>query len=63
MVGRPGSYESKLESYHPSESFLRCDECGGDGDIEVCVICLESVQIVDGVELCGCVSQQLPKAA
>jgi RecJ-like exonuclease len=63
LVGRPGSYSSRLESYHPTESFVRCDECSGEGEIEVCVICLETLQIIDGVEMCGCAAQELPKAA
>lgn len=63
LVGRPGSYQGRLGSYHPSESFVRCDECGGEGEIEVCVVCLEPLQIIDGIEMCGCAAQQLPKAA
>lgn len=63
LLGRPGVYSHRLEAYHPSESFVRCDECGGEGEIEVCVICLESLQVIDGIELCGCAAQQLAKAA
>lgn len=63
LVGRPGSFSSRLESYHPTESFMRCDACGGEGEIEVCVVCLEALQIIDGVEMCGCAAQEMPKAA
>jgi RecJ-like exonuclease len=63
MVGRPGKFSTALESYHPSEAFVRCDECAGEGEIEVCVVCLEQLQIVDGIETCACAAQQLPKAA
>ncbi len=63
LLGRPGNFSERLESYHPTESFVRCDECGGDGELEVCVICLEPLQIVDGIEACACAAQQLPKAA
>jgi hypothetical protein len=62
LLGRPG-FSERLESYHPTESFVRCDDCGGEGELEVCVICLEPLQIVDGIEVCACAAQQLPKAA
>ncbi|MGL4610451.1 MAG: hypothetical protein ACRCYY_12365 [Trueperaceae bacterium] len=63
MVGRPGMFSGRLESYHPSEAFMRCDECAGEGEIEVCVVCLEPLQIIGGIEMCSCAAQQLPKAA
>jgi hypothetical protein len=63
IVGRPGEFSGRLESYYPSESFVRCDECRGEGELEVCVVCLEPLQLVDGLELCACTAQQLPKAA
>jgi hypothetical protein len=63
LVGRPGTFSAGSQSFVPSESFVRCDECQGEGEIEVCVVCLEPLQMIDGLEACACTAQQLLKAA
>lgn len=54
MVGRDGL---------PAETPRRCDTCGGAGEVEVCGGCLAVPQVVEGLELCGCMAVSLRRAA
>jgi RecJ-like exonuclease len=63
VMGQPGRFSSHSETYQPDESFEICSNCKGEGVLEVCTICLESLQILRGLEACHCIQLQLPKAA
>jgi RecJ-like exonuclease len=56
-------FSSRFEIYQESESYERCNLCQGEGVLEVCANCLEVFKIVRGIEVCGCESLKLPKAA
>jgi RecJ-like exonuclease len=56
-------FSSQSESYEPDEAFELCTQCNGEGKLEVCALCLEPFQIIQGLEACGCDQIQLPKAA
>ena len=47
----------------PAEQNEPCAVCGGSGEVEVCVGCLEVPEISGGLEVCGCVSVALKRAA
>jgi len=62
-VGRPGEFSEQDMTFLPSESCSPCPECEGQGEIEVCVDCLESFVIRGGEEVCRCEVLELPQAA
>ena len=37
-----------------SEHAVRCVTCGGEGRLEVCEGCGERLEVVAGLEVCGC---------
>lgn len=47
----------------PAEQSSPCAVCGGSGEVEVCAGCLEVPEISEGLEVCGCVSVTLKRAA
>ncbi len=53
-LGGPGIYSARPGSHLPSESYLPCERCGGSGELEVCVHCLQPLVVIGGRELCAC---------
>ena len=47
----------------PAETSVPCAICGGSGEVEVCNGCLEVPEILGGLEVCGCISVILRRAA
>ena len=47
----------------PIEHSEPCAVCGGSGEVEVCGGCLEVPEVLGGLEVCGCVSVMLKRAA
>ncbi len=52
--GRPGAFSAHEEAYDPSETWLECLDCLGEGRLEVCGECREPWRVVAGLEVCGC---------
>lgn len=47
----------------PAEHSEPCVVCGGSGEVEVCEGCFEAPEILNGLEVCGCVAATLKRAA
>ena len=47
----------------PAEHNAMCAACGGSGEQEVCSGCLTVPEVLGGLEVCGCVSATLKRAA